>query len=112
MSADRDVRTGPGGGGGMVAGAGLASEPARADKLELDPARHGQRGAGPMTAIIKVNLPGYVPDQVAVRARIGPEMFTAEFDSSILDRLQDDPLVVSIGRARRLEAYERSALQE
>jgi hypothetical protein len=54
------------------------------------------------TAIVKVAESGYVPQGIKVRAQIAPKMFTAKMLKSDLERLRQDPLVVSIGAAKPL----------
>jgi hypothetical protein len=74
------------------------------DKLELDllgdlraAARHI------VTAVVRVTRPDYVPPGVTLRARISEHLFTCDVDRGVLDRLRRDPLVASIGRARRVD---------
>lgn len=53
-----------------------------------------------VTAIIKVNVPNYVPEGIKVRAPIGPYLFTAEFFAKELRRLESDSRVVTISVSR------------
>ena len=73
-------------------------------KLELDTARQVRPddGGDRVTAIIQVAEAGYVPAGVKVRARLGPQMFTAEVAAGDLEHLQNDAQVVSIGTAKRI----------
>lgn len=57
----------------------------------------------PVTAIIKVSEPGYIPQGVEVRARISPQIFTATSILKNLLQLEEDPLVVSIAPPRQLK---------
>lgn len=69
---------------------------ARLDKLEPNRLR----------AIVKVNVEGYVPDNVELRQRIDGEMFTAEFGSDLLDQLEKDEHVASVAVSERLNIIE------
>jgi len=56
-----------------------------------------------ITAIVKVNTPGYVPEGVDVRARIDDTFFTGSLSMSDLERIQSDPQVASISVSRPLQ---------
>ena len=56
-----------------------------------------------ITAIVKVAEAGYVPSGIDVRAQIAPNLFTAKMHKADLDRLDQDPRVVSIDTGRRLQ---------
>jgi hypothetical protein len=55
-----------------------------------------------LTAIVKVSEDGYVPHGVTLRTRIADRIFTATLTGSQLQRLEDDPRVLSIESSRRL----------
>lgn len=57
-----------------------------------------------ITATIKVARPGYVPQGVEVRAQISPKIFTANLRSAVLEKLQNDPEVISIQPAKHLRS--------
>jgi hypothetical protein len=57
-----------------------------------------------LTAVVKVSEDGYVPQGVTCRARIGERIFTATLLASELQRLEGDPLVVSVESSRRLRS--------
>lgn len=57
---------------------------------------------GAVEAIIKVNEDGYVPKGVTVRSKIDGTMFTAEFDSELLNKLEQDSNVRSVAISRSL----------
>jgi hypothetical protein len=56
------------------------------------------------SAIIKVAEDGYVPEGVTSRARMGERIFTATLSAPDVERLQNDPRVVSIEPSRRLRS--------
>lgn len=56
----------------------------------------GDHASRLLTAVITVNVNGYVPNHVKVRSRIDGEMFTAEFESTILERLEVDSSINSV----------------
>lgn len=62
----------------------------------------GQTDEGAVCAIIKVNAEGYVPKGVTVRSKIDETMFTAEFATRLLDKLDRDSNVESVAVSRRL----------
>jgi hypothetical protein len=59
-----------------------------------------------LRAIVKVNVDGYVPEHVELRQRIDGEMFTAEFDSDLLDELEEDEGVASVAVSEKLDIIE------
>lgn len=59
-----------------------------------------------VTAIVEVTEPDYVPEEVQVRARIAPTLFTAEFLGSLLPALDADPRVKSVALSRRQQMIE------
>ena len=73
-------------------------------KLELDTSRLAQadKGADEVAVIIKVAEPEYVPPGIEVRAQIDSHIFTARVRREDLDRIQQDPRVVSVSTAKRL----------
>ncbi len=66
-------------------------------------AKHDKLETNKLRAIIKVNVEGYVPDHVELRQRIDGEMFTAEFASDLLDRLEEDERVASVAVSEKLD---------
>jgi hypothetical protein len=68
-------------------------------KVELDPAREARDGGGTgkTAVIVKVSRDDYVPAGVDVRARISPQIFTADVDVDDIVRLEEDADVVSLG---------------
>jgi hypothetical protein len=77
-------------------------------RFELDVRREarGSEGGDPVAVIVKVAEAGYVPPGVQVRSQIAPQMFTAEVRRVDLERLQQDPRVVSVGTAKPLRPQE------
>ena len=59
-----------------------------------------------LTAILKVNREGYVPENVQLRTRIDDLMFTAEFDAKALKSLDSDELVNSVAISESLKIIE------
>ncbi len=59
-----------------------------------------------LTAIITVNVDGYIPVYVDLRSRISADMFTAEFNASLLGRLERDPAVKSVAVSEKLHIIE------
>jgi hypothetical protein len=57
---------------------------------------------GAVQAIIKVNEDGYVPEGVTVRSQIDRTMFTAEFSTQLLNKLDRDSNVRSVAVSRNL----------
>ena len=55
-------------------------------------------------AIVKVKQAHYVPDNVIVRARIDPYLFTCEMPSAHLQHLEMDPKVLSFSINKKLHA--------
>jgi hypothetical protein len=55
-----------------------------------------------VTAIIKVNRGGYVPEGVQVRARVDETIFTAALKAGSLQQLEDDPDVASVALSKPL----------
>ncbi|HYI64734.1 MAG TPA: hypothetical protein VEW71_07605 [Allosphingosinicella sp.] len=62
----------------------------------------GQTDEGAVRAIFKVNAEGYVPKGVTVRSKIDETMFTGEFDTRLLSKLDRDSNVESVAVSRRL----------
>lgn len=60
-----------------------------------------------VAVICKVSEAGYVPAGVTVRAQISPTIFTAELTRDDIDRLQQDPKVISIGTAKEIRPAEK-----
>lgn len=56
-----------------------------------------------IVAIVKVTEGGYVPEGVKVRARLSPELFTAEMAEEAMDQLQHDTRVVSVAAPKRIQ---------
>jgi hypothetical protein len=54
----------------------------------------------------KVSEEGYVPSGVTVRAQISRTIFTAQVTREDIDRLQQDPKVISIGTAKEIRPAE------
>ena len=59
-----------------------------------------------LRAIVKVRIPGYVPENVAVSSRVDDEVFTAEFGQDLLDALEKDEDVTSIAVSEDLGIIE------
>lgn len=59
-----------------------------------------------LRAIVKVNVDGYVPEHVDLRQRIDGKMFTAEFDSDVLDQLEVDRSINSVAISDKLDIIE------
>ena len=57
-------------------------------------------------AILKVNEPGYVPDDFKVRTRIDQFMVTGETRTDALGALDDDPKVDAVSVSRSLRVIE------
>lgn len=55
-----------------------------------------------LSAVVKVNEAGYVPDATDQRARISDTLFTANVRRDLLDALEEDPRVVSVELSERL----------
>lgn len=55
-----------------------------------------------LSAIVKVNEAGYVPEAADERARVSETLFTANVRRAALDKLEDDPRVVSVELSKRL----------
>lgn len=66
-------------------------------------ARIERQEASRLRAIVKVNVDGYVPDEVEIRQRIDGEMFTAEFGSNLLDQLERDDQIISVAVSEKLD---------
>ena len=64
------------------------------------------KSAGKLRAIVKVNVDGYVPENVEVRQRIDDTMFTADFFSERLDQLEADDSVASVAVSKKLDTIE------
>lgn len=58
---------------------------------------------GRLAVAVRVSEAGHVPAGLQLRERIDPFLFTAELDAADLYRVADDPGVVSIAPARRIE---------
>lgn len=58
-----------------------------------------------LVATVKVVKEGYIPPGIEVRTWISPSIFTANIPREILERLDDDPAVVSIEPAYKLRSY-------
>lgn len=72
-------------------------------KLELTSApKEAPDPHATVTAIIKVNRDGYVPEGVEVRARVDGTMFTAALTAGRLELLEDDPDVASVALSKPL----------
>lgn len=55
-----------------------------------------------LSAVVKVNEAGYVPEATDQRARISDTLFTANVRRDLLDALEEDPRVVSVELSERL----------
>ena len=74
------------------------------DKVQLNTLSVASNGEWTeVTAIVKVTEAGYVPSGIDVRAQIAPNLFTAKMHREDIDRLDQDPRVVSIDTGRRLQ---------
>ncbi len=76
-------------------------------KLEIDPRTldiNTLKGLLPVT--VKVSQADYVPPSIYIRARISPNLFTADIPVDAIERLEEDPLVISVGVARRLRSLQ------
>jgi len=58
-----------------------------------------------LVATVKVAKEGYIPTGIEVRTWISPSIFTANIPREMLERLDDDPAVVSIEPAYKLRPY-------
>ena len=58
-----------------------------------------------LVATVKVAQEGYIPSGVEIRTWISPIIFTANISPEVLERLQGDPLVVSIEPVYKLRSY-------
>ncbi len=58
-----------------------------------------------LVATVKVSTEGYVPSGVEIRTQVSPSIFTANIPREILNRLEDDPNVVSIEPVYKLRSY-------
>ena len=56
-----------------------------------------------LSAIVKVNEPGYVPEAADNRARISDTLFTANVRRAGLEALEEDPRVESVELNERLD---------
>jgi hypothetical protein len=77
------------------------------EKLEIDPRTIDITALkGLLPATVKVSQADYVPSAIHVRARISPNLFTADIPVDAIERLEADPLVISVGIARRLRSLQ------
>jgi hypothetical protein len=58
---------------------------------------------GMVACIVRVSIPNHVPAGVAVRERIDPFLFTADIDGASLNGVADDPAVIAISPAQRVD---------
>lgn len=58
-----------------------------------------------LVATVKVTKERYVPSGVEIRTWISPLIFTANIPHEILERLEDDPAVVTIEPVYKLRSY-------
>lgn len=58
-----------------------------------------------LVATVKVSIEGYIPSGVEIRTQVSPSIFTANIPNEILDRLENDPNVVSIEPVYKLRSY-------
>ena len=58
-----------------------------------------------LVATVKVAKEGYIPPGIEVHTWISSSIFTANIPREILERLDDDPAVVSIEPAYKLRSY-------
>jgi len=74
----------------------------RLSKIESSsPAMRENEGSGqPMTAVIQVEVPNYVPAGVFVSTRVNPTLFTGRLSERVLSNLRKDPNVKDITHAR------------
>lgn len=63
--------------------------------------------AGTLACIVRVSIPNHVPPGVAVRERIDPFLFTANIDGAALGTVADDPAVIAISPAQRIDPAAR-----
>lgn len=61
-----------------------------------------EQKSGLVSVIVKVNKPGYVPDELNLRSRIDPYMFTADTQAECIDKIKDNTAVESISVNRSL----------
>lgn len=61
---------------------------------------HGDAMRGRVAVIVKVSEPDYVPSNVKLRARVSPELFTADVDAATLGELERDSRVLSVSTPR------------
>lgn len=76
------------------------------DKVEAAPPSVLGAPTDPVTAIIRVAEPLYVPHHVQVRARVSPLIFTAQFPADALEEIEADEKVESISLSRPLRMIE------
>ena len=55
-----------------------------------------------MLVIVKVAQDGYLPENVDLRVRVGPKIFTARVTQSVLHQLENDSVVRSVSVSRRM----------
>ena len=82
----------------------IAARSCNPDKVQLNTlnvVNNGDRTE--ITAIVKVAEAGYVPSGIDVRAQLAPNLFTAKMHRADIDRLDQDPRVLSIDTGRRLQ---------
>jgi hypothetical protein len=58
-----------------------------------------------IVATVKVSTEGYIPSGVEMRTQVSPLIFTANIPRKVLDRLENDPNVVSIEPVYKLRSY-------
>jgi hypothetical protein len=58
-----------------------------------------------IVATVKVSTEGYIPPGVEIRTQVSPSIFTANIPRELLDRLEDDPNIVSIEPVYKLRSY-------
>jgi len=56
--------------------------------------------------IVKVRQAGYIPACVTVKASIDEFLFTADISEDDLTKIEEDPLVASISKGRKLRVIE------
>ena len=72
---------------------------------KVQPGASGCTGLDPnevVEAILKVRIPGYVPQGVDVRARIDATMFTVALPARVLQQIEADSNVISVALSKRL----------
>ncbi len=62
-------------------------------------------GSGRFHAVLRLHHGESVPEYVHVRSKIAEELLTIDFSAEDLDRITNDPRVISVALAKPLQAF-------